>query len=77
MATPVVHDGVPVAIRERENSLKHSEEEKQLQVFFLSLSRNIGSFISCLISRVSLGPGEIRIQKEKSLTKKYPKDTRD
>lgn len=33
VATPVVHDGVPVAIRERENSLKHSEKEKQSQVF--------------------------------------------
>lgn len=27
MATPVVHDGVPVAVRERKNSLKHPEEE--------------------------------------------------
>lgn len=29
MATPVVHDGVPVAVRERKNSLKHPEEEDE------------------------------------------------
>ena len=26
VAAPVVHDGVPVAVRERKNSLEHSEE---------------------------------------------------
>lgn len=77
MATPVVHDGVPVAIREREDSLKHSEEEKQLQVFFLSLSSDIWKFYQLFNKQSFLRAREDQNTKEKNVTKKYPNGTRD
>ena len=49
MATPVVHDGIPVAIRERKNSLKHSEEEdkqKKAVTGFLSFIVHIETVLT-------------------------------
>lgn len=43
MATPVVHDGVPVTVRERKNPLKHSEEEPKQR----------GGAISVIVPRFS------------------------